>query len=340
MNRLSRYSLVLAFFLINITIATSQNILVLVSGQIIPIDKMKLSLDRNSVEIFFKKESTIYKADRIDYLQIDNDEKYVSKHVAINSKFGYYLLRQIEEGQVNLLAYKDHVLFIQGADKSLEKLYYTRQDLTTGRIDTICKFIKEERSYIITNKYLTAIQNHLGPSLTVPNNLKLNEGSVKKVIRRLNQKFPNTHRNSFFDPLVAKRLYVGAIGIRNKVTNETEIAPQIGYELGINYKGMLTTGYVNFMHNPISDDAGKMGLFRYIQSNMSFGIRQYILKNSFIKPYLDFGIQNEALALQSGLLLKKSNFLMTVSINLKNGLLGTSTSNSSGIFQFNLGYQL
>ncbi|MFT6335354.1 MAG: hypothetical protein ACJATI_002108 [Halioglobus sp.] len=340
MNRLSLSFFLLSFIVLFAPIANGQKVLNLASGEYKIFEKITFSIDRTWVEIFIEKESYVYNANEIDFIKIDNQQKYVSKKIVINNKHDYYLLRQIEEGKVNFFAFKDKVFFIQSTNKPLEKLYYTRENIKVAMVDTMYRFLQEEGSFLVNSKYLTIIQNHLGPSITVSNNLKLREASIKKVIRRLNLNFPTNNPSSFFTPLVAKRLYVGGVGIRNNLTNESVIAPQIGYELGINYKGMLTTGYLNFMRNPSSDDASKNGIFRKIQANISFGVRQYILINSFIKPFIDLGIQNESMTLQSGLLLQKGNYLISGSINLKNDILGSSISNSSGIFQVNLGYQI
>ena len=90
-----------------------------VSGELKNFDNLKLSIDRASVEIYIKDEVFDYMAYEIDFININSKEKYVSKNVIIDNKRSYYLLRQIEEGQADLFAYKEIMFFIQGVNKPL-----------------------------------------------------------------------------------------------------------------------------------------------------------------------------------------------------------------------------
>ncbi len=340
MNKLTLFLFLLAFtFIVNSSVS-GQKVINFTSGEHKIFDDLKISLDQRSVKIFSQEEVSEYSANEINFITINVEEKYASKKVAIDNKRDYYLLRKIEEGQVDFFAYKEKTFFIQGENKTLEKLYYTRKDISSSRIDTMYYTLKEEGSFYVTKQYLTIIQDHLGPSYTVSNNLRLKERSVKKAVQKLNSKFPLKTPTSYFNPLVSKRIYLGAVGLRNKTNDEIVIAPQLGYEIGTNYTGMLTTGYISYTYNSFINEEKNSAFLQNLQSSLSFGIRQYLLKNKFIKPYIDFGVQNESLSLQSGLLITKSNYILSGSINIKNGVLGTSAHNLGGIFQFNLGYQL
>lgn len=335
----TRYYILFLFTFMAFANTNGQKTISFVSGEHKNFDNVKFSIDRSSVKIYIEKEVFEHKANDIAFITIDSKEKYVSKNVIIDNKRDYYLLRQIEEGQVDFFAYKEKMFFIQKKNKPLEKLYYTRKDITTSRVDTMYYTLQEEGSFYVTKQYLTIIQDHLGPSYTVSNNLRLKERSIKKAVRKLNSNFPLTEKSSYFNPLVFKRIYAGGVGLRNEDTDEIVIAPQISYEVGTNFTGLLTTGYISYTYNSFINEERNSSFFRNLQYSLSFGIRQYFLKNKFISPYLDFGIQNESLSLQSGLLITKSNYVLSSSINLKNGFLG-SASNPSAIFQVNFGYQI
>ncbi len=152
----------MSFIFIFAPIANGQKVINFTSGEYKYFDKITFSKDRTSVEIFIEKESHVYYANEIDFIKIDNHEKYVSKKIVIKNKRDHYLLRQIEEGQVNFFAFKDKVFFIQSINKPLEKLYYTRENINTAQVDTMYRFLEEEGSFLVNSNYLTIIQNHLG----------------------------------------------------------------------------------------------------------------------------------------------------------------------------------
>jgi len=329
-----------AFIFISIPQGKGQVVISFLSGEKEIFDDLEFSLDHTSVKLFLNDEVKDYNSDEIDFITIDSDQKYVSRKVVIDKNHGYYLLRQIEDGRVDLFAYQAKTFFIQGEDKPLEKLYYTRQDISTSQIDTLYYTIKEEGSFYINKKYLTIIQDHLGPSYTVSDNLRLKERSIKKAVQKLNSNFPLIESSSYFDPLISKRIYIGGVGLRNRVTEERVIAPQLSYEIGTNYTGMLTTGYISYTYNSFIIEGKNSSFLQNLQSSLSFGVRQYLFRDKIINPFIDFGVQNESLTFQSGVLITKSNYALSGSVNLKNGVLGTSISDLTGIFQFNLGYRI
>jgi hypothetical protein len=314
----------------------SQNVISLKNGETLDFEKLIIDNDQTSVQIIFKENSKQYNANEIEYIQRSDDEKYVAKKIIINHIEKNYLLRHIEEGRVNLFAFKDHMFFIESDGKPMESLFFTRKDPKALSIDTLYRFAEIEGKFYQRNHFQTVIQNHVGPSLTVSNNLKLKETSIKKVIQSSNFKFPAFPRKSFFNPLVAKRLYIGAIGFNTD--GKFILGSQISYEIGINYKGMLSTGYLSFLLltgiNDINQD--EIG---NITQRLSFGIKQHFLKNSPIKPFLDFGIQNGLPVFNTGILYQHNNFLINGSVNLINGIFIDKPSNLKGIYQLNLGFQ-